>query len=88
MPTRTRGQHDWQRIRQRMEGVRPVLERNGSIQRKRMVSETAVFAIRWRERTKGDREVQRSIQLGSDPVVVEKARQLLASWQQKHDPRR
>lgn len=82
------GKIEWKQIRRRMEDVRPVLERTGSLQRKRTVGETVVFAIRWREEPDTDRVVQRSIQLGSDPTIIQKARELLASWQQKHDPRR
>ncbi len=45
------------------------------------------FAIRYREKTK-DQIVQRSIPLGTDPKLVQKARELLAEWQVVRDPRR
>lgn len=46
------------------------------------------YALRWREPSDQGKTVQRTIYLGCNPERIQKARELLARWQEVHDPRR
>ena len=78
----------WSSIQKRMEEARSDLERAGSVQRKLDRAGNLVWVIRFRVHGSDSKEAQRSLHLGSDPVIVAQARQLLAEWQSVGNPAR
>jgi hypothetical protein len=75
----------------RLEQLRPLLQYQGTVQRKQTGDRTT-FQVRWREAVPGDgtegRYVRRSLGLGRDPEFAAEVRDLLAAWQSEHDLRR
>jgi hypothetical protein len=69
----------WERIRTAMERNRPLLERQGTISAK--MDGSTVYVLRFCERQQG-RRIQRSIHLGSDSQLVERARALLEAFRE------
>lgn len=75
----------WDAIRTRMEAVRPHLEKRGFLTPKSR--DSANWVIRYRD-PGPDRTRLRSLAVGSNPDLVERARRLLAEWQAVRHPER
>jgi hypothetical protein len=71
----------WQRISQRLEQHADLLRTRGTLTPKRLRRST-VYYVRFCEYRAG-RRVQRSIYIGADPELVERARRLLAFYRRQ-----
>lgn len=63
--------------------LRPVLAKQGSVREKRVpYGSGTVYVVRYREPSGSDpsRRVHRSVQIGQDPELAERARRLIAEW--------
>lgn len=70
-----------------MESAKPLLERQGFINRKLSKPHSEYWAIRYREPGESKTRL-RSIYIGSDPDLVARSRHLLATWQSVAHPER
>jgi len=68
----------WQRILSLLEPVRPQLSRNGCVIRR---SVGRAYQVRFRERVNG-RIIHRSIGIGSNELLAQRAAETIRSWQQ------
>ena len=83
-----RSQDVWPEVEKRLRAAREPLETSGSIHPRPRKNGGPGYAVRFRDRRTKGRKINRSIALGTDPDVVRRARELLALWQERRDPRR
>lgn len=80
-------QNTWEETREKMFLAKDALTRNGCVCIKAGSSFQNRHVIRYSEKCPNG-TVRRTIWLGSDPEIIENARNLLAEWQSARDPAR